>query len=548
MSGRTDARALSAEEVAGALTQLGEDATVERIEQVRARVDATMLGTAGGDATAVDVVARARRSADEFATESKKMLQKIPENVRAAVQFALTRLSEIRDGVSYAADLERRVGQIGRYQADALLNRRGDIDRAQATVAEFRKHAPAHGVDADAVLALLGGEPDLTPSRDAQAWLDNPRGPVVGTTPISKGGASTSAQTKLVTEKSCISLVIDDPEKPRGEQDVVAAMTLYEGTGCWRLVDIRLSAHRKPSAYAGSLSADNLCASYKPESAAAARLVKSLLREYQEQEDGTLLWCTFDGIVRGDPKINGYAPVTYANFDQAGYFSKAGGLRKLAEIKAFWDVYVGDPAAARIPNDHLQPTDSVVSFAVFEASRDFSEEPTAEDAVAGSAATQDGALATVHGQREASAKRTTTQNAQESVPQLAPDTVMEPRQQATFMASDGVRDRLELSLPAELYSAAYAAQEQGARSAGPIQRQGVFEMSLEGKGESALELRDAARALLDAYGANVPDWLSAEYGRLESAVLAVDLGGPTVAENVTAPRRDVPSDASSLDM
>jgi hypothetical protein len=67
-------------------------------------------------------------------------------------------------------------------------------------------------------------------------------------------------------------------------------------------------------------------------------------------------------------------------------------------------------------------------------------------------------------------------------------------------------------------------------------------------GQSAVELRDAARALLDAYGANVPDWLSIEYGRLESAVMALDLGGPTAMPNAIAPRLSVASEASSLDM
>lgn len=108
--------------------------------------------------------------------------EQVPENVRRAVAFALGRLTEIHEGVARAADLEKRVGQAGRYQADAFTNRRRDIQSAHATLAEFRKHAPAHGVEPEAFLAHLGGEPDLTPSPEAQAWLDDPSGAVIGKT------------------------------------------------------------------------------------------------------------------------------------------------------------------------------------------------------------------------------------------------------------------------------------------------------------------------------------------------------------------------------
>lgn len=104
----------------------------------------------------------------------------VPDRVRSAVSFALSRLVEISEGISRAADLERRFGQAGRYQADAFLNRSRDIESARATLAEFRRLAPANGVDPDALIRRFGGEPDLTPSAEAQAWLDDPRGPVIG--------------------------------------------------------------------------------------------------------------------------------------------------------------------------------------------------------------------------------------------------------------------------------------------------------------------------------------------------------------------------------
>ena len=105
--------------------------------------------------------------------------EKVPESVRRAVTFALGRLTEVRDGITRAAHLEKRVGQAGRYQADAFVNRSSDIRTARATLTEFRKCAPSNGVDPEAFIGFLGGEPDLTPSPEAQAWLDDPRGPVI---------------------------------------------------------------------------------------------------------------------------------------------------------------------------------------------------------------------------------------------------------------------------------------------------------------------------------------------------------------------------------
>lgn len=112
----------------------------------------------------------------------KTTFEMVPENVRRAIAFALGRLTEIRDGITRAADLEKRFGQAGRYQAETFVNRRREIQSAHAKLAEFRKLAPSHGVEPEAFIGFLGGEPDLTPSSEAQAWLDDPRGPVIGKT------------------------------------------------------------------------------------------------------------------------------------------------------------------------------------------------------------------------------------------------------------------------------------------------------------------------------------------------------------------------------
>lgn len=103
----------------------------------------------------------------------------VPKPVRDRVRFALDTLNSVRRGIDEAAVLEKTVGGKGRYQADAYRNRQADIDRATAALSEFKRLAPENFVAADLFVLACGGEPDLTPSPDAKAWLDDPRGPVV---------------------------------------------------------------------------------------------------------------------------------------------------------------------------------------------------------------------------------------------------------------------------------------------------------------------------------------------------------------------------------
>lgn len=166
-------------------------------------------------------------------------------------------------------------------------------------------------------------------------------------------------------EHQRIKLVIDDPNVPKDEQGVLAAMTLFEGTGCWHLVDVRLSLHKSINRYSGSGSAEDYHSSWEPKSPEEAELVKSLLREYREDSDGTIRWASFDGLVRGHPEVNGYRPVNYADFDQVGYFSYAEGLAYLKEAQTFWNGFEGDPNSVRIDNPHRQPSQSELSMRVF---------------------------------------------------------------------------------------------------------------------------------------------------------------------------------------
>ena len=96
----------------------------------------------------------------------------IPARVLVNVQGALTMLREIAaQAQSARTALDGRLGGAGRYEADVLTNRAGDIAWCQQRLAHFREFAPRNGVDAEAVLAGLGGVPDLTPSSAAADWL-----------------------------------------------------------------------------------------------------------------------------------------------------------------------------------------------------------------------------------------------------------------------------------------------------------------------------------------------------------------------------------------
>jgi|ERR1039458_5523583 hypothetical protein len=96
----------------------------------------------------------------------------IPPRVLVNIKAALTTLRGIAARVESARTaLDAKLGGCGRYEADVLTNRADDIAWCNSRLAHFREFAPRNGVDAEAVLAGLGGVPDLTPSSAAAEWL-----------------------------------------------------------------------------------------------------------------------------------------------------------------------------------------------------------------------------------------------------------------------------------------------------------------------------------------------------------------------------------------
>lgn len=172
-------------------------------------------------------------------------------------------------------------------------------------------------------------------------------------------------ETKLKRSKGQVELVVDDAEQGR-----LAVLVEHEGAGCWCLSDTRLAPHQCVGAYSAMHNADAYCSSFKPRCLAEAAFVKSLLREYQELENGTILWATFNGLVRGHPDIDGYKPAKWANFDQVGYFSYKEGLERLREMREFWTAFEGDPNTVKLDNPHHQLSETDVGLKAFRARQD----------------------------------------------------------------------------------------------------------------------------------------------------------------------------------
>jgi len=171
-------------------------------------------------------------------------------------------------------------------------------------------------------------------------------------------------KTKLMREKGRISLVIDHGSDKTKEKMVLAAMTLFEGTDCWDVIDIRLEDHPAANPWSGSGSGDDFYSTYRPETPEEAEYLRSVLREYEELKDGSFRWCTFRGIVRGECEINGYAPAWYQEFKRPVFHSFRNGLTHLKEIQAFWESYNGSIRDSKIKNPYRQATETDIQFGI----------------------------------------------------------------------------------------------------------------------------------------------------------------------------------------
>lgn len=167
-------------------------------------------------------------------------------------------------------------------------------------------------------------------------------------------------KTKLSYEKGRISLVVDHGKDTAKEKMVLAAMTLFEGTGCWSLIDIRLEDNPVAHPWSGSGAGEDFYATFKPKTPDEAAYIRSQLKEYEERDDGSFRWCTFKGIVRGHYEIKDFAPGTYKDFRRPVFHNRNDGLAYLKETQAFWEGYEGKIADSKIHNPYAQPNQSEI--------------------------------------------------------------------------------------------------------------------------------------------------------------------------------------------
>jgi hypothetical protein len=161
-------------------------------------------------------------------------------------------------------------------------------------------------------------------------------------------------KTRIISHRnSCYELIVDNGKN--APRQVLASMTLFEGTGAWMLTDIRLDPYETAHECSGGLSSDDISARYKPKDEKEAALVRSILHTYTEDEAG-IRWSTYAGLVIGTPRDG--AGLSKKN--HIGYFTRDEGRAHLKELQAWWAAYEGDPDLAKIENPLLQPSSSRV--------------------------------------------------------------------------------------------------------------------------------------------------------------------------------------------
>lgn len=150
-------------------------------------------------------------------------------------------------------------------------------------------------------------------------------------------------------------LIIDEGRKKNVERRVLAAMTLFEGTGAWMLKDIRLSPYEGAHRYSGGLYSDDITCRIKPETEAEAAFYRSKLHTFTEDENG-FKWSTYSGLVVGTPREDSWI----SRNNHVGFFTRAEGLAYLRSLQPWWDEVRGNPDRAKIPNPKLQPSSTIL--------------------------------------------------------------------------------------------------------------------------------------------------------------------------------------------
>lgn len=159
-------------------------------------------------------------------------------------------------------------------------------------------------------------------------------------------------KTRVLRRKGCVTLIAD-----RGVSDapheVLACLQQMADSSNWFIVDIRLLERPVAHEFSGSPAAEDFCANIKPESEAERAFHISRLKEYVEQSDGSLMWCTYRNLWRGEQGIDDYIPPSIVK--PSIYMPFKTGLKNLQGIRDYWEAYSGLISDAKIENLHRQP-------------------------------------------------------------------------------------------------------------------------------------------------------------------------------------------------
>ncbi len=117
----------------------------------------------------------AKATAIHTAAEPAPAAKAVPELILAHVRRAINVLSNAADSVRQGRAADEKSGVVGRHEADAFANVAGEIQEGVATLTKFRAACAKNGTASEAVIASLGGVPNLQPSAAARAWMEGKR-------------------------------------------------------------------------------------------------------------------------------------------------------------------------------------------------------------------------------------------------------------------------------------------------------------------------------------------------------------------------------------
>lgn len=168
-------------------------------------------------------------------------------------------------------------------------------------------------------------------------------------------------KTKINRLKGYIELVLDEPvDGVMFEKGVLAGMTQFHELDCWILCDMRLGRHIQCSPYTASISAEDYFCHLIPEDDEQRLLILSYLKEYTEHQDGTITWCSYNKMVRGERDIKGDSPSSHLQFFPEVYHGKKNALNLLLQIQEYWNTYTGTLKESKINNPYLQKNASEI--------------------------------------------------------------------------------------------------------------------------------------------------------------------------------------------